>query len=84
MSLSPTFGPCAPGPSPTLRHAGGIGCLVSQFIEVRVLRPLSLWSARQAIRTELKGLDYRELRDLGISEHAIDGFVDTWSPPRTY
>jgi len=82
MSLSPTFSPCAPGPSPSLRHHDGLVRLLADFVVERVIRPLEIHSARQALRSELKTLDYRELRDLGISEHGIDGFVSTWCPGR--
>lgn len=82
MSLSPTFSPCAPSPSPSLRHEGGLGRLLAGFVADRLVRPLEVHFARQALRAQLKELDYRELRDLGISEHGIDGFVSTWCPGR--
>lgn len=82
MSLSPTFSPCAPSPSPTLRQPDGFGRLVAGFVVDKLIRPFEVHVARQALRAELKRLDYRELRDLGISEHAVDGFVSTWCPGR--
>ncbi len=81
MSLSPTFGPCASGPAPRAQHQG-FGQAVAAFIVHKIIRPLELVAARRALRAELDGLDPRTLRDLGINEAGIDGFVATWRPTR--
>ena len=74
MSLSSTFG-SAP------RHFG-LGRIISALVRDRIVQPLETAAARRALRAELGGLDHRELRDLGINESAIDGFVATWRPGR--
>ncbi|MDO8605695.1 MAG: DUF1127 domain-containing protein [Phaeospirillum sp.] len=75
MSLSPTFGLRA-------QHLG-LGQAVVGFVMDRIVHPLEIVAARRALRAELDGLDHRELRDLGINEAAVDGFVSTWRPSRT-
>ncbi len=72
MSLSPTLGSRA--------QSFGLGQVVVDFVMDRIIRPLEVAAARRALRAELDGLDHRELRDLGINEAAVDGFVATWRP----
>lgn len=79
MSLSPTFGPRASGPASRVQHSG-LGQAVAAFVAERIVLPLERATARRALRQELDALDYRALRDLGINEAGLDGFVATWSP----
>jgi uncharacterized protein YjiS (DUF1127 family) len=71
MPLSPTLGfvPVEAGAASGLRRLWSL-----------LAEPFRVARARAQLRHELSLLDYRELRDLGISEGAIDGFVATWTP----
>ena len=79
MSLSPTFGSSVPGPVPRAHHPG-LGGIIAGFIMDKIVLPLEVAAARRALRTELSHLDHRELRDLGINEAGLDGFIATWRP----
>lgn len=74
MSLSPTYGSRS-------QHLG-LGQVIAGFVMDKIVHPLEVAAARRALRAELDGLDHRELRDLGINEAGVDGFVATWDPAR--
>jgi len=70
--------------SPTIDHSAPAGLFhrFTGFLASKVAERIELYYARQSLRVELERLDYRELRDLGINEAGVDGYVATWRPSR--
>lgn len=75
MSLSPTINTGVSTLSGPFHRAVG-------YVTAALAHRIDAYYARQALRVELERLDYRSLRDVGISEYGVAGYVDTWTPGR--